>query len=291
MNPDGSNKRKLTHFNDPGFPESVRKRERVIVGEMGWNPDGTRLVSSVYYFNKERRSNDDEVHLKILLFTSNGEPTTNNPPVADKLDVSTSQDTQVGITLTGSDVDGCDTTTFTFGVVSESGPTDGTLSGISQGTCNGTGSLAASVTYTPNAGFTGSDSFKFTISDEVDTSTAATVSISVSPATGPTTIGVQSVSITLTRKGQNWDGRATVILVDETGTPLEQATVTGNWDVNGTNIKSGVSGTTNGQGQARINSGKVNANSGELFTFTITDVSKAGFTWDGIQKSGSAQVP
>ncbi len=82
-----------------------------------------------------------------------------------------------------------------------------------------------------------------------------------------------------------------MILVDEAGAPLEGATVTGNWDLNGNSIKTGVSGTTNDQGQARINSGRVNANSGELFIFTVTDVSKAGLTWDGVQKSGSAQVP
>ncbi len=104
---------------------------------------------------------------------------------------------------------------------------------------------------------------------------------------------VQSVSITLTQKGRNWEGRATVIVVDETGTPVKEATVTGDWDLNGTKFDSGASGTTNGQGAARINSGKVTANSGGVFTLTVTDLSGAGFTWDdsvGAQ-SGTATVP
>ena len=103
---------------------------------------------------------------------------------------------------------------------------------------------------------------------------------------------VQSVSVTLTQKGRSWEGRATITVVDETGSLMSEATVTGDWDLNGTSFNSGASRTTNGQGQARINSGKVTANSGGVFTFTVTDVSRAGFTWDdsvGAQ-SGTATV-
>ncbi len=113
------------------------------------------------------------------------------------------------------------------------------------------------------------------------------------PGGGASYMYVQNVSVRLTQKGRNWEGRATVIVVDETGTPVKEATVTGDWDLNGAEFNSEASGTTNGQGQARINSGKVTANSGGVFTFTVTDVSRAGFTWDdsvGAQ-SGTATIP
>jgi hypothetical protein len=104
---------------------------------------------------------------------------------------------------------------------------------------------------------------------------------------------VQSVNVTLARKGRSWEGKATVIVTDDTGTLMPEATVTGDWDLNGTSFNSGASRTTNGRGQARINSGKVTANSGDVFTFTVTDLSRAGFTWDNSvgEQSGTATVP
>ena len=41
------------------------------------------------------------------------------------------------------------------------------------------GSCTASVTYTPNANYSGADSFTFTVNDGTATSTAATVSITI----------------------------------------------------------------------------------------------------------------
>ena len=69
MNPDGSGKMKLTHFNDPGFAESDPQGERVMVSKMGWNPDATKLVASVFFVNSEATFGDDEAHLKIFDFS------------------------------------------------------------------------------------------------------------------------------------------------------------------------------------------------------------------------------
>lgn len=87
----------------------------------------------------------------------------NHVPVADSQSVTTSQDVAVSITLTGSDEDD-DTLSFT--VVTQ--PSHGVLSGT-----------APNLTYTPNAGYNGPDSFTFTVSDGVNTSAEATVSITV----------------------------------------------------------------------------------------------------------------
>jgi hypothetical protein len=88
-------------------------------------------------------------------------------PTADDQSVSTDQDVAVDITLTGSDPEN-DPLTFT--IVTQ--PTSGTLSGADP---NGD----ELVTYTPNAGFNGSDSFTFTVNDGAQDSAEATVSITV----------------------------------------------------------------------------------------------------------------
>ena len=94
----------------------------------------------------------------------------NSPPVADEQAVSTPEDTPVAITLTASDAKG---DALTFAIVSN--PTDGALSGT-----------APNVTYTPNVGFTGTDSFTFKANDGIVDSNIATLTIEVAAAPGPT---------------------------------------------------------------------------------------------------------
>ncbi|MGD9417399.1 MAG: Ig-like domain-containing protein [Verrucomicrobiota bacterium JB025] len=90
----------------------------------------------------------------------------NQAPVADSLAVIAAADTPVEITLSGSDPDG--------------GP-DALVYGIASGPSNGTldVSFLPLVTYTPDGGFVGEDSFTFTVDDGLATSEVATVSITV----------------------------------------------------------------------------------------------------------------
>ncbi|MHC4705223.1 MAG: cadherin-like domain-containing protein [Planctomycetota bacterium] len=89
----------------------------------------------------------------------------NNPPVAEARSVETREDTPKSITLTASDDDGDQ---LIYGVITT--PAHGQLSGT-----------PPELTYTPEANFSGSDSFTFKANDgEVD-SDAATVSIRVEP--------------------------------------------------------------------------------------------------------------
>ncbi len=78
--------------------------------------------------------------------------------------VTTDEDVPVAITLQASDADGDG---LTYSVTNQ--PVDGVLSGT-----------APSLTYTPNAGFTGSDSFVFQVDDGNGGSDTATISITVS---------------------------------------------------------------------------------------------------------------
>jgi len=93
----------------------------------------------------------------------------NDLPVANSQSVSTSEDTALPITLTGSDADG---SLLTFVLVT--GPANGALSGFNTNT--------GALTYTPNTNYNGSDSFTFRVSDGTNTSAVATVSITVTPA-------------------------------------------------------------------------------------------------------------
>ena len=86
-----------------------------------------------------------------------------NRPQADDQTVSTAPDTPVNITLTGSDPF---SNSLTFVIVS--GPEHGTLDGV-----------RPNLVYTPDPGFTGSDSFTFLASNGSTSSAVATVSIEV----------------------------------------------------------------------------------------------------------------
>ncbi len=90
----------------------------------------------------------------------------NDAPVADPQSVSTPEDTGLGITLTGSDTDG---DSITLEVVT--GPTNGALTGTEP-----------NLTYTPNSGYVGPDSFVFRAFDGSLYSEPAAVSITVTPA-------------------------------------------------------------------------------------------------------------
>jgi type IV secretory pathway VirJ component len=109
--------------------------------------------------------------------------------MAQDQNVTTVKDTAKVITLVATDADG---NTLTYLIVTQS----------SHGTLSGT---APSVTYTPNANYTGSDSFTFKANDGKADSNTATVSITVnavnvtclitSPTSGATFIAPATVTI------------------------------------------------------------------------------------------------
>ncbi len=104
--------------------------------------------------------------------------TVNNPPVAYAQSVSTQQDTPVEIILSGSDPDG-NPLTYTVATL----PTQGVLSGT-----------PPNVTYTPASGYTGADSFTFTVNDGTVDSAAATVTITVAAVNVAPVANAQSVT-------------------------------------------------------------------------------------------------
>ncbi|MFN8469350.1 MAG: Ig-like domain-containing protein [Caldilineaceae bacterium] len=122
----------------------------------------------------------------------------NDAPLANPQSVTTAQNTAANITLTGSDVEG---NPLTYSIVTA--PTHGALSGT-----------APNVTYTPAAGYIGTDSFTFKANDGTADSNVATVSINVTaganvpPVANPQIVPTAedtAVNITLTATDANGD--------------------------------------------------------------------------------------
>ena len=104
-------------------------------------------------------------------------------PTANAQSVTTSQGTAAAITLAGSDPD---VPALPLAYTVATGPTHGTLTGT-----------APSLTYTPAAGYYGADSFTFTVSNGVNTSAQATVSLTVTQAAASDV----TAQVTVTRGG------------------------------------------------------------------------------------------
>lgn len=201
----------------------------------------------------------------------------NDTPEAYAQAVSTTQDTSVSTTLTGSDVDDGDA--LTFAIVSGSGPTYGTAmlnpdTGV--------------MTYTPAAGFVGYDSFAFTVSDGTAEGSSATVSITVT-AVQNDVMHISSIDLVTKKAGRNVSALATVTIVDGAGLPVAGVVVSGHWTGATGDLDSGV---TDSAGRVTLESNKIKtAVSGvTTFTFTVDGVTLSGWVYDpsaNVETSGS----
>ena len=165
--------------------------------------------------------------------------TYNVTPTAVAQSVTTNEDTAVSITLVGTDPE--DALTYTIAT----NPTKGTLSGT-----------APNLTFTPTANLNGSDSFTFTVNDGYTTSTAATVSITITAVNDPPVANSQSVT-TL---------EDTAVSITLTGSdPVEGSAVTYTVATNPTK------GTLSGIAPNLTFTPTTNLNGSDSFTFTVND--------------------
>ena len=101
--------------------------------------------------------------------------TCNTPPVANDAAATTNEDNTVTVVLSGTDADG---DSLTFSIVS--GPSNGTLGAIVP-----TGPTTATVDYTPNADFNGTDSFVYQANDGNGGTDTANVAVTVNAVNDP----------------------------------------------------------------------------------------------------------
>jgi hypothetical protein len=92
------------------------------------------------------------------------------------------------------------------------------------------------------------------------------------------TMHVSAIDMSLKVAGPNVNAIATVTIVDAYGMPVSGATVSGHWSGETSDTDSGV---TDSNGQVIFKSDRRrNPPSGIIFTFTVDDVVKAGWTYD-----------
>jgi hypothetical protein len=157
------------------------------------------------------------------------------PPTADSKSARTNEDTPVSIVLSGSDPDG-DPLSFSIA----SGPSNGTITGS-----------GATRTYTPNADFSGSDSFTYTADDQRGGTATGTVSITVDPVNDAPTVTTSSGTATYTEGGAavQVDPSLAVGDIDSTVASFASVTISGNFasgeDLLGFANQSGITGDFN----------------------------------------------
>jgi gliding motility-associated-like protein len=122
-------------------------------------------------FDGTSNSNEATISIDVLAV--------NNAPIANSQSKSTSEDTPLAITLTGSDVDG-----DALNLVIQAQPGHGTLSGT-----------APNIIYTPAANYNGTDFFTFIVNDGTVNSTASSVFITITPVDDPPVAVDQNVTV------------------------------------------------------------------------------------------------
>lgn len=95
-------------------------------------------------------------------------------------------------------------------------------------------------------------------------------------------VHVDDIAVVVSFGRKNANGTATVRVVRQAdGAPVGNATVVGNWLVEGALTKTGTSGVTNAAGEASITSGGMRrVSSGQSVEFCVTDVSGSGLDYD-----------
>jgi hypothetical protein len=140
----------------------------------------------------------------------------NAAPAAVNNSFSTSANTPVPVILAATDNENCD---LSFSIVTA--PGHGTLGAIGNNSCTGAGpySDTATVTYTPSAGYYGSDSFTFKVNDGYVDSNLATVSITVNAPPRPRMF--EDSSSSGGSNSQGWATPANTIVLTASAQPLQ----------------------------------------------------------------------
>jgi|GEM_PF-737309 len=181
----------------------------------------------------------------------------NHPPVAYNQAVHTTQNTAVAISLIAADPDG-DPLSYTIA----SAPANGIVSGT-----------GPDITYTPNADFTGADTFTYEVKDSAGSTATATVTINVAPKVTPertVDLDVQINATTRKINKINYVWATAKVKVMEAGAQVADATVIGHWEEATTGLNSGNTGKS---GTVSFTSEKlIQSTEPQTFTFVVDSV-------------------
>lgn len=202
-------------------------------------------------------ANDGDVDSNIATVTVTVKPV-NNPPMVSDDNATTNEDTAVSIDVLANDTDA-----------------DGDLLTVSEVTQGAYGSVTINdadntVTYTPDPGFTGHDTFTYILTDGKGGTDTATVSITVNPSA----LAVY-VSIEISKQSFWIWCRVTAVVIikenDASGLPLEGATVKGHWSDAYSDTSSG---NTDKNGKVYFETGWIRTEG--TITFTVDKVVENG---------------
>ena len=196
-------------------------------------------ATSLYGGASQQRASTRDAYIAVRLTDATcggGPPPPNTAPTAAPKSATTAAGTPVAITLSGSDTETCE---LTFSIVSQ--PSSGSVGSITAAACaaGAPNTDTASVTYTPNAGFSGSDSFTYKVNDGSLDSAPATVSIIVS---AQPTMHVGDLDRASANNGKTWTATVTAQVDDAAHGPVAGATVAGSWSGGASGAASCVTG-------------------------------------------------
>ncbi|MCK4294016.1 MAG: tandem-95 repeat protein [Planctomycetes bacterium] len=123
-----------------------------------------------------------------------------------------------------------------------------------------------------------------TATDTASQTASHSISVTVNN-TGPSTVHVESIAMSLIPAGKNWKGVAAV----QISVYQANATVVGDWYLGGTGttadklLQSAATGVTDATGLAEVTCVPVKPKSGEYFTFKVTGVILTGYVFDAGQ--------
>lgn len=187
----------------------------------------------------------------------------NDAPVAGDDSAATAGSTPVTIAVLGndSDVDG-----DKLAVASFTSPANGTVTANSDGT----------LTYSPAAGYAGSDSFSYTISDPAGATDTAAISVSVEATTDSDADDVAAVRVVdidglVAADRSRWQAAVTIAVTDSNGNGAAGVAVAGRWS-NGKTF----SGATDADGRVTATSVWLQKKSASI-SFTIESVSHVDY--------------
>lgn len=181
----------------------------------------------------------------------------NDAPVAVNDSASTSEGTSVTLAVLAndSDVDGDSLT-----VASVTAPASGSVVKNADNT----------LTYSPKAGFTGTDSFSYTVADPSGAKATATVTVTVEPA-ATNVVYVSDLDGKVVTKSSRWQAQVAISVLDSSGRGVAGVSVSGTWS-DGKSF----AGTTDSNGRATALSAWRHKSIGSV-EFTVTNVAHADY--------------